>query len=351
MSDEPVDPAMFPKMVELIGSFPSAQYTRSLTVLGVPDELADGPRHVADIASAIGAHEPTLAKYLRSCAILGLLTESEAGLFGLTPLGALLRTGGMFFAMSRATAGMHHYLPYTRIADCVRTGRPMAEATLGTGFFEYLQERPEELLYYYQLVSMTSGDCGTAVAKVFDFSRFGAIVDVGGRHGDLLAQILSVTPDVRAVLFDLPAILPAARAYLAGQGLDARVTLKGGDPAAERPPAGGDLYLLKNVLWETDDERAARILRNTAASMSPSARLLVIESFLPAMPHGADRETDEETRELHRVNFSAFLQRGARVRTEAEYRELLGDAGFTIEKVTGVDGDSRHWDLIEARPA
>jgi hypothetical protein len=351
MPDEQTDVSIYTDLVQLIGSFPTAQYVRALTTLGVPDQLVEGPRRAADLAAAIGAHQHTLTRYLRSCAVLGLVTENEPELFGVTPMGALLTSDGMFSAMAHATAGMHHYLPYTKTAECVRTGRPMGEETLGTSFLRYLQERPEDLLHFYQLDSMTSGDCGGSIAKVFDFARFGVIVDAAGRHGDMLAQVLAAAPGSRGILYDVPAIMPAARENLTGQGVIERVELAGGDLGVEGPPSGGDLYLLKTALWETDDDRAVRILRNIAAVMPPSALLLVIETFLPELPHGiGSQEVDEETRELHRVNFSVFLQRGGRVRTEAELRELLDSAGFDVERVSRVTGDSRKWDLIEARP-
>ncbi|MFI6346451.1 methyltransferase [Streptomyces sp. NPDC050560] len=349
MPDEQPDASVYKELVQLISSFPSAQYIRALTLLGVPDHLLDGPRPVAALATSIGAHERTLGRYLRSCAVLGLTTEDEPDVFGLTPMGALLATGGMFAAIARATAGMHHYLPYSRTAECVRTGRPMGEETLGTSFQRHLQERPDELLAFYQLDSMASGDCGGSLAKAFDFGRYGTIVDAAGRHGDTLAQVLAAAPGARGVLFDLPAIMPAARANLTEHGVIDRVRLAGGDVGEEVPPGGGDLYLLRTVLWENDDDRAVRILRNVAAAMPDSARLLVVETFLPELPNGiGGPDVDEETRELHRVNFSVFLQRGGRVRTEEENRRLLERAGFTVERVAHVAGDARGWDLIEA---
>ncbi|MEU0336035.1 methyltransferase [Streptomyces sp. NPDC006193] len=351
MPDEQTDTSLYTDLVQLIGSFPTAQYVRALTLLGVPDQLLPAPRGAADLAAAIGAHRPTLVRYLRSCAVLGLITENEPEVFALTPMGALLTSDGMFAAMARATAGMHHYLPYTRTAECVRTGRPMGEDTLGTSFHRHLEQRPEDLLALYQLDSMTSGDCGGSIARVFDFTRFPVIVDAAGRHGDMLAQVLAAAPDARGVLHDVPAILPAARANLTARGVIERVDLAGGDLAVDGPPGGGDLYLLKTLLWENDDERAVRILRNCAAAMPPTALLLVIESFLPDLPHGINGpDVDEETRELHRVNFSVFLQRGGRVRTEREVRDLLTTAGFTVAQVSRVAGDARTWDLIQARP-
>jgi hypothetical protein len=348
------DLSIYPRLAEIIGSFPTAQYTRALTLLGVPDAVAGGPRHVSDLAVALGAHRPTLTRYLRCCAMLGLLTEDEPEVFGTTPMGKLLESDNMFHGMTRATAGMHHYLPYTKVVECIRTGRSMGEETLGMPFFDYLESMREELVYYYQLIALTSGDCGAAVSGVFDFTPYKTIADVGGHFGAMLADVLRAAPGSRGVLFDRPAAMTAARAHLDGQGLTDRVALHGGNIIDEPPPADADLYLLKTVLWEHDDERASRILRNVAAVMSPSAKLLIIENFLPELSYASGEELDHFTRELHRVNFSVVLQRGGRVRTEAEYREMVADAGLSVERTFGVQGSPtveggtrRRWDLIE----
>ncbi len=346
-----VDLSIYPRLVEIIGSFPTAQYARALALLGIPDALAKGPRYASDLASAVGAHEGTLTRYLRALTMLGLVTEDEPNKFGMTPMGALLQSDSMFHSLTRATAGMHHYLPYTKVVECIRTGKSMAEDTLGSTFYDYLEQRPDELLYFYQLISVTCGDVGTVVAKAYDFSRYDTIVDVSGHFGQTLVQILQAVPDVNAVLYDTPGILPAARGYFEQQGLSDRIELKGGEIELERPPAGHDLYMLNTVLWESDDERCLRILRNIAKSMRPDSKLLIVENFLPPLPCESDEEPDKQAQELHRVNFSVFLQRGGRVRKEEEYRSLLQDAGFVVEDVTGVQGNPRYWDVIEARLA
>jgi hypothetical protein len=61
--------------------------------LGLPDLLADGPRHYGDLAQATGTHAPALNRVLRLVASVGVLEEQENGRFALTPLGEHLRTG------------------------------------------------------------------------------------------------------------------------------------------------------------------------------------------------------------------------------------------------------------------
>ena len=49
-------------------------------------------------------------------------------------------------------------------------------------------------------------------------------------------------------------------------------------------PAGGDLYLLKFILHDWVDERAAAILRRVREAVAPGGRLAIVETVLPDTP-------------------------------------------------------------------
>jgi O-methyltransferase domain len=46
-------------------------------------------------------------------------------------------------------------------------------------------------------------------------------------------------------------------------------------------PAGADTYVLKLVLHDWDDVRAARILHNIRDTIMPDGRLIIIETVMP----------------------------------------------------------------------
>jgi DNA-binding IclR family transcriptional regulator len=61
--------------------------------LGLADLVADGPRPVEELAAATQTDASSLRRVLRALASVGVFTESSPGLFALTPVAALLRTG------------------------------------------------------------------------------------------------------------------------------------------------------------------------------------------------------------------------------------------------------------------
>ena len=164
-----------------------------------------------------------------------------------------------------------------------------------------------------------------AVPAAYDFSGCGTIVDVGGGNGSLLASVLAANPSARGILFDLPHVLDQARRQLAAAGVAERCELVGGDFFAG-VPAGGDAYLLRWVLHDFDDERAARILQSCRAAMPPEGRLLVIEQVI------ADGGKPGEWMTKF-LDLQMLILLGGQERTEAEFRELFAAAGFRLRRV------------------
>ncbi|MFV2179056.1 methyltransferase [Actinomadura sp. LOL_016] len=115
-----------------------------------------------------------------------------------------------------------------------------------------------------------------------------------------------------------------------------------GDFFASVPP-GADAYLLKSVLHDWDDERAAAILRNCRVAMGPDARVPVVEQLMPEVVTERNRGTVMNDRDM-------LVSVGGRERTEDEFRELPGSAGLRVASISGPSPPSGYR-VIKARPA
>jgi hypothetical protein len=136
--------------------------------------------------------------------------------------------------------------------------------------------------------------------------------------------LLRSSPALHGVLFDRPGVVRAARPLLERAGVADRCEFAGGDFFDCVPP-GGDVYVLKCVLHNWDDDRAVRVLANCRAALDPGARLLVAEAALPdAGPAGFEALLDLEM---------FVTTPGGRERTVSEYESLLSAAGLALARV------------------
>jgi len=117
--------------------------------------------------------------------------------------------------------------------------------------------------------------------------------------------------------------------------LAARCRFVGADLCQE-VPGGADVYLLKHVLHGYKDDAAIGILRRCGSVLPKEGRLLVIEFVLPDTVTDADPEL--ERRLMSDLNM--LVVTGGKERTATAWKALLTNAGFEIQNVIPVPGQS-----------
>ena len=191
-------------------------------------------------------------------------------------------------------------------------------------------------LFAEAMTSMSGTECAAVVAA-YDFSTATTIVDVGGGQGQLLAAILRSSPSTRGVLFDLPVTVASAPALLDAADVTKRCAITSGD-FFDAVPGGGDLYVLKSIIHDWDDDRAVSILSNCRRAMDPAGTVLLIERVIPAA---------NEPSVSKWMDLTMLVVAGGRERTEQEYRTLLERAGFAVSSISLT---AAHLSLIEGKP-
>jgi hypothetical protein len=310
---------------------------RTMAVLGLADHLAAGPRTVDELAATTGAHGPTLGRFLRTIAGLGLCATAEDGRVRLTPLGELLRADApdSMRPYALAITSPAFQRAWDELPEAVRAGEATFPRANGVGFWEYMTAHPDEGALFDGAMTGAAVARGEALLTARDLSSVGKLVDVGGGQGRLLATALGAVPGLRGLLFDRPAVLGGAEAVLRAAGVADRCELVGGDFFAA-VPTGGDAYVLGQILHDWPDAEALEILRVCHRAMAPGARLWIVE--LTIQPgDGFDR--------AKLLDLNMLVLFGAKERTAAEYRTLLEAAGFGDVAVlpTGTP-----WTVVEA---
>ncbi len=324
------------RLLALIQGHWAAGVVGALARLEVVDHLKEGAREAAEIAAATGLQEATMSRLLRAATFLGVLEQPEPGRFTAAPMAAALRSGGRTFrelAIALTDPGV--WRAWEQLPDALVGNYPTAGGERGAVLWEYFARNPEERARFAAAMGSMSARHSESVLALVDATRFQRIVDVGGSHGALLSGLVAAAPDATGILFDLPATIAQARAQLSRSPAADRIELVAGD-FFEAVPKHGDMYVLKGVLLDWNDEDAARILASCHAAAAPGARIWVIEALLPEPP---------ATSWVNLLDLNMLVLFGGHDRTLAQYQHLLADAGWRAETVTALVDDHA---LIEA---
>lgn len=307
--------------------------------LGVADELAAGPRTVAEVAAAIDADEQALGRVLRALASTGVFAHSGDSTFALTPMGECLRSDvpGSLRELAIMLGQEWHGRAWERLGDAITAGAIPFEAAHGSPFFDWIQRDPPAAANFDAAMAAFADLTHAAIVGSYGFEGIGTLVDVGGGQGALIAAILRAHPSLQGVLFDLPPVIARAREAMP-RDVIARCDLVSGDFFRSLPP-GADAYLLTTILHDWDDERALEILRTCRRAAGPETRVLIGEQVLPD-------DDGPFFGKLLDIEMLALV--GGRERTAEEYEGLLAQAGFRVERIVPTAGPTS---VIEAWPA
>jgi hypothetical protein len=300
--------------------------------LGIADHLADRPHSAAELSDAIGAVDPeTVLRFLKVAESIGLVRQSsDSGRFEETPMLTLLRReGGACRNTVLAFTAPSYSRPGEMLHLTVLSGRASTEQALGKDLWEYYYDNPEEAAWFAGAMRDLTNTVADYVLGGYSFAGRNTVVDVGGNRGVFLSLILHSYPEASGILFDRPEVVEQACQFIADLGLTSRVRFVGGS-FFRKVPDGGDLYLLKSVLCDWDDESCVQILSCCRDALGPDTPLVIVDWLHPGQPDVT----------LDSIDLIQAVLVNGRVRTLPQYETLLRTAGFRINRVLRTASDS-----------
>lgn len=329
------------QLLALIEASWTTQAIRAACLIDLPQHLAAGAQDCATLAAKTRSDAAALRRLLRALATIGICRDDGADRFALTTTGALLRGDHPQSLQAWALqVGGPQWQRLGELAESVRSGESWHQRHQGRGSYDALASQPENAAMFHRAMVELTRRVAADVLHAVDFNGARRIVDVGGGSGELLAAVLAAHPAAQGVLFDQEHAVALALPVLQRAGVAARCECVAGS-FFDSVPAAGDVYLLKSVLHNWDDERCVAILRRCREAMATDARLLLIERLVPEQVGTTARD-----RALARSDLTMLVGPGGREREPREFALLLEAAGMALAGVRATRGAMS---VIEAR--
>jgi hypothetical protein len=164
--------------------------------------------------------------------------------------------------------------------ETVKRGTACVAEALGSTVFEYFAEHEDQARMFSAAMTNGSTPVIREATKLIDAAGAHFVIDVGGADGAFTAELLHHHPGLTGAVLDLPKVIPGVCEAAQAQGLEDRMTGIEGDFLDAVPSA--DIYLLKSVLHDWNDESCVKILSNIHTAMTPGARLFIVEMAITA---------------------------------------------------------------------
>lgn len=310
--------------------------------LGIFEQLTDGPATAEELAEKLKVHPEACHRLLVGLAQMGLLNR-----FGESFVNSAMAE----HATSRAAVplepmslwGSLFYPAWGHVDDAVRENSPRWMQTFGASqqdTFANVYKDAAALRRFCGLMSAYCVPLGKLVAETLDFTPFQCVLDVAGGVGGLIIEVGKKYPHIRGVVMDLPPVCALADEAIEAAGLTGRFTSQSADLFAGPYPSGADVISLGWVLHDWNDEHCRQILKHCYNALPSGGALLITESVLDDDRGGTPFAV------LMSLHMLVLCEPGARERTVGEYRSLLEDAGFQMERLVRLNAPR---DLLVAR--
>jgi demethylspheroidene O-methyltransferase len=219
----------------------------------------------------------------------------------------------------------HHTMLYGDLNDPVALLRGQGGGRLARYWPYAGSEHPAELpsdavAPYTALMSASQPMIAQEVINAYSFRKHRCLLDIGGGDGAFLSAVATHAPNLRMVLFDLPAVADQASERFRSSGLAPRAVAIGGSFLSDRLPEGADIVSLVRIVHDHDDANVMKLLRAVRRILPDDGTLLIAE------PMSGLRGTES----IGDAYFAFYLMAmgSGRPRNFARLSEMLEEAGF-----------------------
>jgi len=292
--------------------------------LGIADLIGEIPKSIETLSNELELDEDSLYRLIRVLASQGIFAINQERVIANTEISEFLREDapGSQRNFARMMGSSWMWKVFNNLEYSLESGESaFGKAFMGSdNLFEYFKNiSPKDGKVFSQAMSSFSYAFDKPLVEAYDFTGIKSVVDLGGAEGRLLKQLKSIYPDVKATLFDLPNVIPQAKA---SDEMDL-LNFVGGDFFQKVEPTA-ECYVIKYVLHNWNDESCLKILENCRKSIQDDGRLLIMDMLIK----------DDNTQVIEKsMDIVMLMMLGAKERTRAEFEALLTKTNFKINKI------------------
>lgn len=266
------------------------------------------------VAARVGADRRGVDRLLRALAAMGLLHEKGEGFVN----GELARRC-LVKGSPEYMAGIGHSLnlwqSWSTLTDAVRRG--------GTVLERPLRRRSSEALDgFIAAMHERASQQAPRMIAMLDLQGVRRALDIGGGSGAYAMALARAVPGLRAVVFDVPEVLPLTRRYVEAAGLAESISFLAGDFHVDDFGDDYDLILLSAIVHMNSPQENRSLLRRAAAHLRPGGQI-VIQDFIMT-----ENRIQPEVGAFFALNMLVGTAAGDSF-TAAEIDDWLREAGLT----------------------
>ncbi len=302
------------EILQTVRAFQPACVLTAAADLDIFTLLKSEPMTAQSLSAKLGSDLRATTILLDALTTLGFLIKRNNKYIVPAQVAEILTEGGCrnILPAVRHLANCHRR--WLQLAEVVRTGRP-AEVPPS------IRGEAADRDAFIGAMNIFSTPIVSQVIDCLQPLSFQQLLDIGGACGTWTIAFLHAAPQAKAILFDLPDVIPLAKKYISDAGLIDRVTFITGDFYSNQLPAGADFAWLSAVTHQNSRKQNCELFTKIYSALQEDGVLVIRDVVMD------ESRTSPESGALFAVNMLVATEAGGTY-TFGEFREDLSHAGF-----------------------
>jgi 2-polyprenyl-3-methyl-5-hydroxy-6-metoxy-1,4-benzoquinol methylase len=283
--------------------------------LGLFDALGRGETTATEAAHSVGTSPEHTGRLLDALCGLGLLQKQDGRYRIEESAVQFLSRSSPVCLLDALRLNSDLYPLWSRLAECVRAGRP---AVNPGGHLGADPERTRRFVVSMHGRALAMAPVLLPALPVRDGRRLLDLASGPGTFSRLLAERMT---RLEVTQFDLPGVVAIARELTAQSPAASRIRFREGDYRRDALPGDFDTVFFCGAIHQETPESAEVVLAKAASALRPGGEMLLVDLMVEA----------DGTRPAFSALFSLNMMltsQGGRVHAEADLVSMLGRVGF-----------------------
>ena len=277
--------------------------------------LTPVPLPAEEVATRIGADRRAIVILLDAMAAMGFLVK-QAGKYHCPPsVSSFLSAKAPNSIMPMILHMAHLWERWSGLTGVVRGAKSQEKDTSSS-------QDENELRAFIGAMHAIAAPLAPRIVAAVNPGTARSLLDVGGGSGTYTLAFLQAVPEMRASLFDRPAVIEMARERLEKAGILHRVTLVPGDFYRDEFPPGHDLAFVSAIIHQNSPEQNLDLFEKGFRALVHGGRIVIRDHVMKS-----DR-TRPKDGAIFAVNMLVGTT-GGKTYTFDEIKAGLAEAGFT----------------------
>ncbi len=255
-------------ILKLARQFMESRILLSAAEMNLFSLLDPMPSTAKDLADKLNADPRGLTILLDALAAMGLLSKKEDMYLSVPDVAPFLTDQSSRSVLPMILHAAHLWESWSDLTPVVK-GAGLTEAPASSA------RDDDELRAFIGAMHVAGTPLAQKIVTAIQPGQARSLIDVGGASGTYTIAFLKATPEMKATLFDRPAVIPIARERLAEAGMLDRVRLVAGDFYEDELPGGHDLALLSAIIHQNSPAKNVELFRKVLRAMVPGGRMII----------------------------------------------------------------------------